>query len=492
MMDNSQMMQAQYTEQVIPDYKGLPLIEALPPILSEEDAEWALHYYPPFQKSEKELDEHLRIHCIDKIFQFNQPWDIHIDLEQRISRMIRGSYANRYPLNPDNPLAPSQAQRVNAIYEGIMNKSYLSVNVPALRSSGLTLIGISGTGKSRGMESILGIYPQVIIHKSYNGKKFEHRQVVWIKINCPYNGSLKGLCQEFLNEYDRITNENSFNRFGNGTAETMSLQIGRIAELSTLGLLIIDEIQNLSTAKSGGQENVLNFFVNLRNKIGVPVILIGTPQAMNVIQRDFRQARRGSGQQGDMMWSNIKQHDKDTWELIMRGIWHYQWTKKDCLYNKELSDAIYDESQGVLDIAIKLFAMAQVRAIRTGKEVVTEEIIRKVGHDQLRLVQPMLDALRSGDPDLILKYPDIQPVNWEEFKAEELSKKKIKQQLHYAPVTQTSIDTIKQRPKQKLNPTKTFENNDIPKAVENGLRDGMNSYESLKEAGVIINLTNDL
>lgn len=488
---NYDIMHAQYTKQVITEYMGIPLIEALPPILSVDEAEEALHYYPPFNKAEKDLDSHLRIHCIDRIFQFNQPWDIHIDLEQRISRMIRGSYANRYPSNPDNPLAPNQAQRVNAIYEGIKNRSYHSVNVPALRSSGMTIIGMSGTGKSRGVESILGIYPQVIAHKLYNRKKFEHRQVVWIKIICPYNGSLKGLCQEFLNEYDRITNENTHIRFQRETAETLSLQIGRIAELSTLGLLVIDEIQNLSTAKSGGQENVLNFFVNLRNKIGVPVILIGTPQAMNVIRRDFRQARRGSGQQGDIMWSNIKQNNKDTWELVMRGIWHYQWTKRDCEFNQDLSDVIYDESQGILDIAIKLFAMAQVRAIRTGKEVITEEIISKVAHDQLRLVQPMLDALRSGNPDLLLKYPDIQPVNWEEFMAEE-SRKQQKKQNQANTVSVADKYSERQSQKKPHVSKKQMEDDDISRVVSEGNDRGIEAYKSLKDAGLIIDINQDL
>ena len=37
---------------------------------------------------------------------------------------------------------------------------------------------------------------------------------------------------------------------------------------------MIDEIQHLSMAKSGGSEKMLNFFVNLVNNVGVPVILV--------------------------------------------------------------------------------------------------------------------------------------------------------------------------------------------------------------------------
>lgn len=494
MIENYYSVQAEYTEQVVPEYKGLPLIEALPPILSMDDAEEILHYYPPFEKSEKEFDDEVRKHCIERVFEYNQPWDRHIDLEQRISRMIRRSYANRFPFNPDNPLAPGHALRINAIYEGLKHKSYESINVPALRASGMTIIGISGGGKTRSTESILGIYPPMIIHSTYNGKKFEHRQVVWIKIDCSSHGSLKALCQDFLKEYDKITGENTFNRFGDGTAETISLQMGRIAEVCTLGLFVIDEIQNLSTAKSGGQEVVLNFFDNLRNRIGVPVILIGTPKARSILQCDFRHARRGSGQQGDMFWSNIDKNDKDTWSLVLGGIWHYQWTKNYCELTQNLSDAIYDESQGIIDIAIKLFAMAQVRAINTGEEIITEEIIRTIAHEQLRLVQPMLDALRSGDVEKLNQFPDMQPIIWENFLAEE-NRKYPQKRDQVNPLSTPIVTNNKpeRTSKKKLRMSnKALDNNHIPNVVKNGINDGLDAYGSLKDAGIIVDIGKDL
>lgn len=75
---------------------------------------------------------------------------------------------------------------------------------------------------------------------------------------------------------------------------------------------------------------------------------------------------------------------------------------------------IYDESQGILDIAVKLFMLSQVRAISTGMERVGVQIIKQVARDSLRLVQPMLDALRSGIPSRIAKYEDISPIDMDE------------------------------------------------------------------------------
>ncbi len=50
-------------------------------------------------------------------------------------------------------------------------------------------------------------------------------------------------------------------------------QMALIAKRHSLGALIIDEIQNISAAKSGGVQKMLNFIMNLINTIGVPVIL---------------------------------------------------------------------------------------------------------------------------------------------------------------------------------------------------------------------------
>lgn len=65
-----------------------------------------------------------------------------------------------------------------------------------------------------------------------------------------------------------------------------------------IGILVIDEIQHLSEAKGGGSDKMLNFFVTLVNTIGIPVVMIGTTKAMSILQSEFRQARRGSGQGG--------------------------------------------------------------------------------------------------------------------------------------------------------------------------------------------------
>ena len=86
---------AEYKEQKIADYQNNPWIEALPEILSKEDAIDRLAMYPPFDEKERELDSHLRYHLVQRLFQYFQPLPVHVDLEGRISRLIRQGYIYR-------------------------------------------------------------------------------------------------------------------------------------------------------------------------------------------------------------------------------------------------------------------------------------------------------------------------------------------------------------------------------------------------------------
>jgi len=386
---------AKYLPQVIDEYKGNPFIEALPPILSAMKAADLLTVEPGYHEAERELDALYRFHCIQRLSRYFQPLDTHIDVEQRVSRSIRQSYVNR------NPVA-------------ILDKTdFRSVRSTA---AGFTVIGMSGVGKTTAMERVLSLYPQCIVHTKYAKKPFYIKQLVWMKLDCPYDGSIRGLCLNFFNEIDRILETEYSKLFPvlKYTVDTLLIKMATIASTHGLGLLVIDEIQHLSQAKSGGPEKMLNFFVTLVNTIGVPVVLIGTTKAMPILQSEFRQARRGSGQ-GDLFWDRMP--NDFSWEIILQSMWKYQWTKYPSPLTKELSDTIYDESQGIIDLAIKLYAIAQTKAIADGIEAVTPKIIREAAAEKLRLVKPMLDALRSGNMKKIMQYEDIRPISVEDYVA---------------------------------------------------------------------------
>ena len=55
--------------------------------------------------------------------------------------------------------------------------------------------------------------------------------------------------------------------------------------------------------------------------------------------------------------------------------------------------------------------MAQIRAISSNKETITVKLIKEVADENLKILRPMLKALKSGNIKDIANYPDIIPID---------------------------------------------------------------------------------
>lgn len=191
-----------------------------------------------------------------------------------------------------------------------------------------------------------------------------------------------------------------------------------VAANHSLGVLVVDEIQRLSLAKSGGAERMLNFFVQLVSTIGVPVVLVGTYKGMAVLSGEFSQIRRGTGQ-GDMIWDRMENDDQ--WRFFIESLWRYQFVRKDSSPDdrgkngETLSGVLYDESQGIVDLAIKLFMFTQERAIETGQERMTAGLIRKVSKDKLKIPRQVIHALRTKNLAVIERFEDLYPAAFRDY-----------------------------------------------------------------------------
>jgi len=403
-----------YSEQPKPliEYKGNPLIEALPPIW-EDSSEVIdmLSHNDGHHDGERQYGSRYRMHCVLRLFRYFQPLEQHLDIEQRFSLCIREGYLHRSPLSPDYAMALADG------HKAIKSGSYVLPVEYSPTGSGFTIIGLSGVGKTSAVTRILKLYPQVIVHSRYKDTPLVLKQIVWLKLDCPHDGLVKGLCMEFFGAVDRAAGTNYFEAFAkrSSTIDIMMQRMEQVARLHCIGVLVIDEIQHLTRAKGGGSANMLNFLVTLVNKIGIPVVLIGTTLAMSVLQSEFRQARRSSGQQGDLLWDRMK--NDVSWDIFVSSMWINQWTAQIIPLTTEFRDALYYESQGIADIAVKLYAMAQIRAIGSGVDTLSLGDFRIVASEKLGLIKSALDALRSGDKKRIAAIGDIAPISVEDYYA---------------------------------------------------------------------------
>lgn len=403
---------AEYTPQIIPEYAENPYTEALPPIMPPQEIARRLSAYPPYNPEERKQASHYRIHFVRRLFQVFQPLPFHMELESRISMAMREGYAAR------NPLRPQFSKVIREGYQVIQSNNWETGYSGSYRTTslGFSLVGVSGIGKSTALYHSLKHIPQVILHNNYHGTKFSGYQLTYLKLDCPMDGSIKGLCIDFFIKVDSLLGTQYYQKFGTSRRSTDSMvaTMGQVCQHLGCGLLIIDEIQNLSLAKSGGDEKMLNFFVSLNNNIGIPLVTVGTPRVLSILQGQLRLARRADGTQGSLFWERMRRNQD--WDLLIKGIWTYQWTKKEIPLTNELSQAIYDESQGIIDLAVKLYAMAQMQAISSGREDITPMMIKQVAAENLKMSKPVIDALKTGNPRQMASFEDIvAEVNFDEF-----------------------------------------------------------------------------
>ncbi|WP_313894162.1 ATP-binding protein [Psychrobacillus sp.] len=395
---------AEYTEQDNPDYRGNPLIEALPPMLSVDEAYEQLRYLPEYDKRENNLSVQYRYHALLRLTRFYQPLEQTLTLEARFSGLLRSGYMYRNPQNK------SHAETLIEMHRRLEKKEPIGLP-PDIRktASSLSIIGFSGMGKSSAIERILSLYPKVIIHKY----PLNIMQIPWLKLNCPNDGSPKTLCLDFITKIDEALGTNYFKQ--GHKRESLSyliIYIGQLARAHCLGVLVIDEIQHMLTAKSEVSSSMMNFLVTLVNEIGIPIVLIGTTKAKRLLQVNFRQARRAGGH-GELIWEQMKMDDN--WEVLLSRMWTYQWTKEKVELTKEWMELIHDQSQGIVDIAVKLFMLAQSYAMEEGYDKISPNMIKIVGEKYLKMLQPMLKALREGRLEDIVRYDDITPFDIEDF-----------------------------------------------------------------------------
>jgi hypothetical protein len=179
-----------------------------------------------------------------------------------------------------------------------------------------------------------------------------------------------------------------------------------------VGLLVCDEVQNLANAHKGGQ-TVMTELVSACNELKVPILFIGTNKATKVLSLDFRQSRRASGhglEPWDRLHHQVPEGEPNEWQEFVQVMWVHQWTRNPVELTHLLADTLYHYSQGVIDVAIKLFASAQARAILDGTEMLTPDLIADVYRREMKLLHPMIEALRDNDLERLAAYDDVAPI----------------------------------------------------------------------------------
>ena len=403
---------AEYTPHPIECYQDNPLIEALPCYLGYSGRAILnmLSGYPDIPHPEagnRQRSEWLS-RLSSSLF---IPLLRHFELSTLITTLILQGYEKRRPVNGKYVSMLQRAyhdrmqgKHVEADFGGRISASPLT----------LSLIGVSGIGKSYTLERVMRtMYPQVIHHNAPDmGAVFD--QVVYLKAEVPSGGSVKAMCVSLLSELGRVTGNSYADGIRkNTTLECLRVRLESLFDAHCVGLIILDEVQNLLASRSSKTE-LFNFIVEFSNTINVPIIFVGTPKILEIRQQGMRVSRR-LGTMGCLQWDRMHYRKRD-WNTFIEELWKYNVLPSDVpVIPEDIEQALYDLSQGIPDLLIKLFILTQQRTLACASSLINQgkpilmykDTIMAVYDDYFGSVKPMIEVLRSNDKERIAEIEDL-------------------------------------------------------------------------------------
>ncbi|MFA0115478.1 ATP-binding protein [Vibrio sp. 10N.261.46.E11] len=353
---------ATYQDAILPEHQDNPLIEALPAKKTWESVMEIFSNYPDYSE---EIADHpdplVRDEYLNRIEEIRQPLTDYEECFRAVERAIKKGYSAK------NPLSPTTAQYLHYLVD---ERPDIEPRTGFFRpkGDGLTLIGDSGVGKTSMVEQVLNYFPNVIEHELYKGQPLELRkQVVWLKVDCPSNSSVRDLCEEILSTLDLTLDREKTKPAG--TIGALVRQLEQSMKSSFIGMLVIDEMQNLKFKRTGGENNLLRFLHRLMNKLGVPLFFVANPPFDESLFKELKAARRAESGYHHTM--SVLDRDSASWNAFVEQLWNYQWTNVYTELTEELNDALHTLSVGNIDMASRTYREAQRLIIGADDERIT-------------------------------------------------------------------------------------------------------------------------
>ena len=132
-------VQAHYVDQRLPQFKGNPLIEALPPPLTGQSLVDAMLLMPSFATEQKLWSTSERLMMLETLQNFMVPMSRHMELCGALDAMLRAGYVGRAPRTAGH------SEIFQSIYQKQMaGQSFAQTADSRTPQISTSLIGISG------------------------------------------------------------------------------------------------------------------------------------------------------------------------------------------------------------------------------------------------------------------------------------------------------------------------------------------------------------
>ena len=339
-----------------------PFLAALPEMLPRDEFLTTIRSTPGLPHDLPQMTPEERRQSLPMLASLFVPLDYMYAVYDQLYRAIRETYSTR--------TAIEEIRRINVLFNSGECTPY------STQAAAGSILGVPGIGKTSTIRRALETMPQVIEHTEYMGQPFFCKQVLYLRIECPSDCSVKTLALNLLSALDRAIGSDYLHQLislRSIAASAVATQVKILCMTHHVGLLLVDEIQNaVETAQRNRQiKPLLKFLVELTNDTATAVYFVGTPIAEGLFTSQEHLKRRTRG----IRLLPLK--PDGTYRRFVEQLWGYQLTPMSAPLTEKLANKLFDHSGGIPAYIVKIFQETQAQALLQGQARINERVMQR-------------------------------------------------------------------------------------------------------------------
>lgn len=338
----------------------------LPVMKSGNELISALSIIPEYDETICQQNQAVRLMALSDLYQIYIPSQMSLEIYSKLYLALLRSMQKK-----GTQLAIKQRHEN---YRAIQQQSYSGI---LGGSDSFTIIGTSGIGKSSAISRAISLITE---NRIIETDKPYTKIIPCLIVQCPFDSSVKGLLLEILRKVDEELGTDHYIHAVKSRASTTDMLIGAVSSiaLNNIGMLVVDEIQNVVNSKNG--KSLIGALIQLINNSGISICMVGTPESTVFFEQAMQLARRSVG----LQYTTMKYDEY--FQSFCKIIFKYQFLKNRTEITAAITEWLYEHSAGVISVVVSLIHDAQEIAILTGKEVLNLDTLNEAYQQRLSLL----------------------------------------------------------------------------------------------------------
>ena len=338
----------------------------LPEMKSGNELISALSIIPEYDETICQQNQAVRLMALSDLYQIYIPSQMSLEIYSKLYLALLRSMQKK-----GTQMAIKQRYEN---YRAIQQQSYSGI---LGGSDSFTIIGTSGIGKSSAISRAISLITE---NRIIETDKPYTQIIPCLTVQCPFDSSVKGLLLEILRKVDEELGTDHYIHAVKSRASTTDMLIGAVSSiaLNNIGMLVVDEIQNVVNSKNG--KSLIGALTQLINNSGISICMVGTPESTVFFEQAMQLARRSVG----LQYTTMKYDEY--FQSFCKIIFKYQFLKNRTEITVAITEWLYEHSAGVVSVVVSLIHDAQEIAILTGKEVLNLDTLNEAYQQRLSLL----------------------------------------------------------------------------------------------------------